>query len=156
MNNKPISKHGVLINLLNKGVLIIGRSGLGKSECAVELLYKGAFLVADDVVLIQNIENKLIGESPETIRNLIEIRGIGIINVKDIFGEESIIKRSSIDLMIELVDFDKDYSYERLGYDKSYIEILNCKIPHMKIPVSPGRNLSTLISIAVKKTILES
>ena len=156
MSSKPISKHGVLMNLLNLGVLITGRSGLGKSECAIELLYKGAFLVADDVVLITKIDNKIVGESPETIRNLIEIRGIGIINVKDIFGEDSIIKKSSIDLMIELVDFDKDYNYERLGYDKSYIEILGCKIPHMKIPVSPGRNLSTLISIAVKKTIVES
>ena len=116
MSNKTISKHGVLINLLNKGVLITGRSGLGKSECAVELLYKGAFLVADDVVLIQNINNKLIGESPETIRNLIEIRGIGIINVKEIFGEESVIKKSNIDLMIELLDFDKDYSYEKHTY----------------------------------------
>ncbi|MBT3476220.1 hypothetical protein HN460_04710 [bacterium] len=156
MKNDSLSKHGVLVNLLNKGVLIIGRSGVGKSECAVELLNKGAFLVADDVVLIKEVKKKLIGYPPETIKDLIEIRGIGIINVKDIFGEEAIINSSDINLMIELVDFKDDFNYERLGYDTSYTEILNIKIPHMKIPVSPGRNLSTLIEIAVKKIILES
>ena len=156
MKNDSLSKHGVLVNLLNKGGLIIGRSGVGKSECAVELLNKGAFLVADDVVLIKEVKKKLIGYPPETIKDLIEIRGIGIINVKDIFGEEAIINSSDINLMIELVDFKDDFNYERLGYDTSYTEILNIKIPHMKIPVSPGRNLSTLIEIAVKKIILES
>ena len=156
MKNDSLSKHGVLVNLLNKGVLIIGRSGVGKSECAVELLNKGAFLVADDVVLIKEVKKKLIGYPPETIKDLIENRGIGIINVKDIFGEEAIINSSDINLMIELVDFKDDFNYERLGYDTSYTEILNIKIPHMKIPVSPGRNLSTLIEIAVKKIILES
>ena len=156
MNNDFLSKHGVLVNLLNKGVLIIGRSGVGKSECAIELLNKGAFLVADDVVLIKEANKKLIGYPPETIKDLIEIRGIGIINVKEIFGEEAMINSSKIDLMIELVDFKDSQNYERLGYDTSYTEILDIKIPHMKIPVSPGRNLSTLIEIAVKKTILES
>ena len=156
MNNDFLSKHGVLVNLLNKGVLIIGRSGVGKSECAIELLNKGAYLVADDVVLIKEVNKKLIGYPPETIKDLIEIRGIGIINVKEIFGEEAMINSSKIDLMIELVDFKDSQNYERLGYDTSYTEILDIKIPHMKIPVSPGRNLSTLIEIAVKKTILES
>ena len=156
MNNDFLSKHGVLVNLLNKGVLIIGRRGVGKSECAIELLNKGAYLVADDVVLIKEVNKKLIGYPPETIKDLIEIRGIGIINVKEIFGEEAMINSSKIDLMIELVDFKDSQNYERLGYDTSYTEILDIKIPHMKIPVSPGRNLSTLIEIAVKKTILES
>ena len=156
MNNDFLSKHGVLVNLLNKGVLIIGRSGVGKSECAIELLNKGAYLVADDVVLIKENNKKLIGYPPATIKDLIEIRGIGIINVKEIFGEEAMINSSKIDLMIELVDFKDSHNYERLGYDTSYTEILDIKIPHMKIPVSPGRNLSTLIEIAVKKTILES
>lgn len=156
MNNDFLSKHGVLVNLLNKGVLIIGRSGVGKSECAIELLNKGAYLVADDVVLIKEVNKKLIGYPPETIKDLIEIRGIGIINVKEIFGEEAMINSSKIDLMIELVDFKDSHNYERLGYDTSFTNILDIKIPHMKIPVSPGRNLSTLIEIAVKKTILES
>ena len=156
MNNDFLSKHGVLVNLLNKGVLIIGRSGVGKSECAIELLNKGAYLVADDVVLIKENNKKLIGYPPKTIKDLIEIRGIGIINVKEMFGEEAMINSSKIDLMIELVDFKDSHNYERLGYDTSYTEILDIKIPHMKIPVSPGRNLSTLIEIAVKKTILES
>ena len=156
MNNDFLSKHGVLVNLLNKGVLIIGRSGVGKSECAIELLNKGAYLVADDVVLIKENNKKLIGYPPETIKDLIEIRGIGIINVKEIFGEEAMINSSKIDLMIELVDFKDSHNYERLGYDTSFTNILDIKIPHMKIPVSPGRNLSTLIEIAVKKTILES
>ena len=156
MNNDFLSKHGVLVSLLNKGVLIIGRSGVGKSECAIELLNKGAYLVADDVVLIKEVNKKLIGYPPETIKDLIEIRGIGIINVKEIFGEEAMINSSKIDLMIELVDFKDSHNYERLGYDTSFTKILDIKIPHMKIPVSPGRNLSTLIEIAVKKTILES
>ena len=156
MSSKFISQHGVLVRLLDKGVLITGKSGLGKSECAVELLYKGAFLVADDVVLIKQNNEELIGSPPETIKNLIEIRGIGIINVKDIFGEKSIIENSKIDLMIELIDYKDNLNYERLGYDTTYIQILNSKIPHMKIPVGPGRNLSTLIKIAVKKIILET
>jgi HPr kinase/phosphorylase len=156
MSSKFISQHGVLVRLLDKGVLITGKSGLGKSECAVELLYKGAFLVADDVVLIKQDNEELIGSPPETIKNLIEIRGIGIINVKDIFGEKSIIENSKIDLMIELIDYKDNLNYERLGYDTTYIQILNSKIPHMKIPVGPGRNLSTLIEIAVKKIILET
>ena len=156
MNNDFLSKHGVLVSLLNKGVLIIGRSGVGKSECAIELLNKGAYLVADDVVLIKEVNKKLIGYPPETIKDLIEIRGIGIINVKEIFGEEAMINSSKIDLMIELVDFKDSHNYERLGYNTSFTNILDIKIPHMKIPVSPGRNLSTLIEIAVKKTILES
>ena len=156
MNDKLLSQHGVLINLLNKGVLITGRSGLGKSECAVELLNKGAFLVADDVVLIEKKDNILVGKPPETIRNLIEIRGIGIINVREIFGEDFAISSSKIDLVIELIDFKNGFDYERLGYDATYIKILDVSIPRMQIPVSPGRNLSTLIEIAVKKIILES
>ena len=107
MNNDFLSRHGVLVSLLNKGVLIIGRSGVGKSECAIELLNKGAYLVADDVVLIKEVNKKLIGYPPETIKDLIEIRGIGIINVKEIFGEEAMINSSKIDLMIELVDFNQ-------------------------------------------------
>ena len=156
MSDKLLSQHGVLINLMNKGVLITGRSGLGKSECAVELLNKGAFLVADDVVLIEKKDNILVGKPPETIRNLIEIRGIGIINVIEIFGEDFAISSSKIDLVIELIDFKNDFHYERLGYDATYIKILDVSIPRMQIPVSPGRNLSTLIEIAVKKIILES
>ncbi|MFL2631166.1 MAG: hypothetical protein ACJ0OP_05365 [Thermodesulfobacteriota bacterium] len=155
MSNQ-ISQHGVLLNISDLGVLIIGKSGIGKSECAIELLTKKAYLIADDVVIIEKEDNSLVGRPPETIKNLIEIRGIGIINVKDIFGKTRIRAKSKIDLVVELIEFTNNHDYERLGYDKTYIELLNTKVPHMKIPVSPGRNLSTLIEIAVKKIIIES
>ena len=143
--------HGVLRNIRGFGILIRGKSGIGKSECAAELLNKGAQLVADDLVLVDKRKNKIFGYSPENIKNLIEIRGIGIINVKNVFGYSSILDESTINLIVDLIEFNKENKYERLGYDTKEEEILGIKIPNIEIPVSPGRNISTLIEIAVKK-----
>ena len=154
-NINSLNQHGVLINLYNVGVLLLGKSGIGKSECAIELLNKGGRLISDDIVIMQNIQGTLVGKAPEKIKELIEIRGIGIINIKEIFGYNSIQDESKIDLVVELIGFKENHDYERLGYDTIFMKILNIEVPSVKIPVSPGRNLSTLIEIAVKKLILE-
>ena len=154
-NINSLNQHGVLINLYNVGVLLLVKSGIGKSECVIELLNKGARLVSDDMVIIQNIQGSLVGKAPEQTKELIEIRGIGIINIKEIFGYNSIQDESKIDLVVELIGFKENHDYERLGYDTIFMKILNIEVPSVKIPVSPGRNLSTLIEIAVKKLILE-
>ena len=103
------------------------------------------------MVLVDKRKNKIFGYSPENIKNLIEIRGIGIINVKNVFGYSSILDESTINLIVDLIEFNKENKYERLGYDTKEEEILGIKIPNIEIPVSPGRNISTLIEIAVKK-----
>ena len=103
-NINSLNQHGVLINLYNVGVLLLGKSGIGKSECAIELLNKGGRLISDDIVIMQNIQGTLVGKAPEKIKELIEIRGIGIINIKEIFGYNSIQDESKIDLVVELID----------------------------------------------------
>lgn len=153
---KKISQHGVLINHNNIGLLIQGESGIGKSECAIELINRGAFLISDDIVIIRKDNASLIGESPKETKELIEIRGIGIINVREIYGSKSVMKQTQIDLAIELIEFNEKHDYERLGYDRDFLQILGIDVPIMKIPVSPGRNLSTLIEIAIKKIKIET
>lgn len=155
MNKENLSIHGVLLSIDNIGIVIRGKSGIGKSECAAELINKGAKLVADDLIIISNINEELIGSSPEKIRNLIEIRGIGIINVKDIFGALAVMKEAKIHLLIDLIEFNKENKYDRLGYDTVQEEIMAVPLPKIQIPVSPGRNVSTLIEIALKKLRFE-
>ena len=155
MNKENLSIHGVLLSIDNIGIVIRGKSGIGKSECAAELINKGAKLVADDLIIISNINGELIGSSPKKIRNLIEIRGIGIINVKDIFGALSVMKEAKIHLLIDLIEFNKENKYDRLGYDTVQEEIMTVPLPKIQIPVSPGRNVSTLIEIALKKLRFE-
>ena len=155
MNKENLSIHGVLLSIDNIGIIIRGKSGIGKSECAAELINKGAKLVADDLIIISNINGELIGSSPEKIRNLIEIRGIGIINVKDIFGALAVMKEAKIHLLIDLIEFNKENKYDRLGYDTVQEEIMTVLLPKIQIPVSPGRNVSTLIEIALKKLRFE-
>ena len=155
MNKENLSIHGVLLSIDNIGIIIRGKSGIGKSECAAELINKGAKLVADDLIIISNINGELIGYSPEKIRNLIEIRGIGIINVKDIFGALAVMKEAKIHLLIDLIEFNKENKYDRLGYDTVQEEIMTVLLPKIQIPVSPGRNVSTLIEIALKKLKFE-
>lgn len=148
--------HGVLIDIHRLGVLILGRSGIGKSECALDLIIKGSKLVADDVVEIRKVStSKLIGTGPETIKYLMEIRGIGIVNIKDLFGTTSVMDKREIDMVIELDQWDKDKEYERLGIDTRTFSILDLEIPHVVIPVSPGRNISTIIEVAVRNQILK-
>jgi HPr kinase/phosphorylase len=155
MNKESLSIHGVLLSIDNIGIIIRGKSGIGKSECAAELINKGAKLVADDLIIVTLTNGELIGASPEKIRNLIEIRGIGILNVKDIFGALSVMKESKIHLIIDLIEFNKENKYDRLGYDTVQEKIMTVTLPKIQIPVSPGRNVSTLIEIALKKLKFE-
>ena len=144
-----ISQHGVLVDIYGMGVLIIGDSGIGKSETALELIQRGHRLVADDrVELYMMDERRIIGEPPEILRNLIEIRGIGVIDVVNLFGVGSIRLQKTVDLVINLENWDRNKQYDRLGYNLDKMRIFNVDIPKLSIPVRVGRNLSIIIEIA--------
>jgi len=148
------SVHGVLIDIHRLGVLILGKSGIGKSECALDLILRGAKLVVDDLVEIRKIgSSTLIGTSPESIRHLMEIRGIGIINIKDLVGPTAILDKREIDMIIQLEHWDPKAEYDRVGDEYEQYDILGIKLPYLRIPVSPGRNISTIIEIAVRNQI---
>lgn len=144
-----ITRHGVLMEVYGEGVLILGESGVGKSETAVELVKRGHRLVADDAVEIRKVSSKtLVASSPEIIRHFIEIRGIGIIDVKKIFGMGAVKDMENINLVVNLELWQQGKNYERLGIDKNYTNILGIDIPSVTIPVRPGRNLAIIIEIA--------
>lgn len=144
-----ITRHGVLVEVYGEGVLILGESGVGKSETAVELMKRGHRLVADDAVEIKKVSSKsLVGSSPEIIRHFIEIRGIGIVDVKKIFGMGAVKDTEKIDLVIHLEVWQKGKQYDRLGLVDEYTNILGIDIPSLTIPVRPGRNLAVIFEIA--------
>lgn len=144
-----ISIHGVLVDVYGEGVLIMGESGIGKSEAALELLKRGHRLVSDDVVEIKRVSDvTLVGSSPDITRHFIELRGIGIIDVRMLFGVEHVKETQSIDLVIKLEDWDKDAEYDRLGLEEQYTEILGNRIVCHNIPIRPGRNLAIIVESA--------
>jgi HPr kinase/phosphorylase len=144
-----ITIHGVLVDVYGEGLLITGESGIGKSEAALELIRRGHRLVTDDVVEIRKInEHTLIGTSPEITRHFIELRGIGIIDVKTLYGVECVKERQSIDLVIKLEDWKKDADYDRLGLEEEYIEYLGNKVVCHSLPIRPGRNLAVICEAA--------
>ena len=144
-----ITRHGVLVEVYGEGVLILGDSGIGKSETAIELVKRGHRLIADDAVEIKRVSNKtLVGTAPELIRHYIELRGIGIVDVRRIFGMGSVKETEKIDLVINFEAWEQGKMYERLCLDTEYSEILGLKIPSITIPVKPGRNLAVVIEIA--------
>lgn len=144
-----ITRHGVLVEVYGQGVLILGESGVGKSETAVELIKRGHRLVADDAVEIKKVSSKsLIGVSPDIIRHFIEIRGIGIVDVKNIFGMGAIKESEKIDMIIHLEAWEKGKQYDRLGLVDEYTNILGLDIPSLTIPVKPGRNLAVIFEVA--------
>lgn len=144
-----ITRHGVLVEVYGEGVLILGESGVGKSETAVELMKRGHRLVADDAVEIKKVSAKsLVGTSPEIIRHFIEIRGIGIVDVKKIFGMGAVKDTEKIDLVINLEVWQKGKQYDRLGLVDEYTNILGIDIPSLTVPVRPGRNLAVIFEIA--------
>ena len=148
--------HGVLMDVLGVGVMLTGMSGVGKSETAMELIKRGHRLVADDSVLIRRIDNGLIGTSPERIRYFMELRGIGIINVKNMYGSGAVINEKEISFVIEMHPWEHDREYDRLGGENNTEEILGVKVPKLLIPVSPGRNLAILIEVAARNQRLKS
>lgn len=144
-----ISVHGVLVDVYGEGVLIVGESGIGKSEAALELIKRGHRLVTDDVVEIRKVsEDTLIGTAPETTKHFIELRGIGIVDVKTLFGVSSVKETQSIDLVIKLADWNKDTEYDRLGLEEEYTEYLGNKVVCHNIPIRPGRNLAIICETA--------
>ena len=146
-----IARHGVLMNIYGQGVLILGDSGIGKSETAIELLKRGHRLVADDAVEIRRISNSLFGTAPEIIRHYIEIRGVGVIDVQQLFGMGAVQFDTEIDLVIQLEQWIDGKFYDRLGLGEEKYAILGVKLPYMIIPVRPGRNLAGIVEIATMK-----
>lgn len=140
--------HGELLEVFGVGVLIMGKSSVGKSEAALDLVNRGHRLVADDMVDITAIDKKIIGTSPDNIRHFMELRGLGIINVRRLYGSGAIKKESQVDLVIELEQWKDDIEYDRLGIDQHYIELLDIKLPHMVVPVRAGRNIALIIEVA--------
>jgi HPr kinase/phosphorylase len=141
--------HGVLVEVSGEGVLIMGESGVGKSETVVELIRRGNRLVADDAVEVRRVSQKtLVGSAPENIRHFMELRGIGIIDARRIFGMGSVKMTEKIDLVINLEPWDDTKAYERMGLADETMDILGLKIPMYTIPVNPGRNLAIIIEVA--------
>ena len=144
-----ITRHGVLVEVYGEGLLLMGESGIGKSEAAAELLKRGHRLIADDAVEIRKIAgNTLMGTSPELIRNYIEIRGIGVINVAKLFGMAAIKTETAIDQVINIVPWSSEQMYDRLGLEEQHMDLLGVKVPAITIPVKPGRNLAIILEIA--------
>lgn len=151
-----VTMHGVLMDISGVGILLTGHSGVGKSETAMELIKRGHRLVADDSVIIKKVADSLIGTSPEMIRYFMELRGIGIINIKNMYGSGSILNEKEIELVVELENWDDGKVYDRLGEGAQYETILGQKVPKHTIPVKPGRNLSIIIEVAARNFRLKS
>ena len=144
-----ITRHGVLIEIYGEGVFITGESGVGKSETAIELVKRGHRLVADDAVEIRKVSNiSLVGSSPDNIRHFLELRGIGIINARRLFGIGAVKMTEKIDLVVELEQWSSEKVYDRMGVDTEFMNILGVKIPCLTIPVKPGRNLAVILEVA--------
>ncbi len=144
-----ITRHGVLVEVYGEGVLITGESGAGKSEAAIELIKRGHRLIADDAVEIRRISDKtLMGNSPSNIRHFVELRGIGIIDARRLFGMGAVKPSEKIDMVIQLEEWDSTKAYDRLGLDNEYAKILDVKVPCMTVPISPGRNLAVIVETA--------
>jgi len=144
-----ITRHGVLVEVYGEGLLLIGDSGIGKSEAAVELLKRGHRLIADDAVEIHKVSSDtLMGTAPELIRNYIELRGIGIVNVAKLFGMGAVKSENEVNLVVNIVPWDAHAVYDRLGLEEQHMELLGVKIPMITIPITPGRNLAVILEVA--------
>lgn len=149
--------HGVMMDIFGVGVLMIGKSGIGKSECALDLVTRGHRLVADDVVLVKkNLPVKLYASSDKLLKHHIEIRGLGILNARELFGITSIRDEKLLQIVVELVEWNPDYEYDRLGIDEYKYNILDIPLPYLKVPVSPGRNITTIIEVAARNSLLKA
>lgn len=151
-----ISIHGVLLDIYGVGVLLLGDSGVGKSECALDLIVRGHRLVSDDIVEIKRKGTTLNGSGPDLTRYHMEIRGLGIINIKDLFGVAAVRSYKDVDMVVQLDPWQEGKEYERLGLDQRTYEILEVKIPFIEMPVAPGRHLSVLIEVAARNHLLRT
>ena len=143
------TQHGVLMEIYGEGILLTGESGIGKSEAAIEWLKRGHRLIADDAVEIKKIsESRLVGTAPELIRNYIELRGIGIINVAKLFGIGAVKQENQIDLVVNIVPWNTKEGYDRMGEEDHYMNILGVDVPMNTIPITPGRNLAVILEVA--------
>ncbi len=144
-----ITRHGVLVEIYGVGLLLVGESGLGKSEAAIELLKRGHRLIADDAVEIRKVsDGSLVGTAPKLIRNYVELRGIGIVNVAKLFGMGAVKDENEIDLVVNIVPWSNQAGYDRLGLEEQHMEILDVQIPMNTIPITPGRNLAVILEVA--------
>jgi HPr kinase/phosphorylase len=144
-----ITRHGVLVEVYGEGCLLIGDSGVGKSETAIELIKRGHRFIADDAVELKKVSNKtIVGSAPELIKYYVELRGIGIVDVRRIFGMGSVKASEKVDLIINLEQWEEGKMYDRFGLDSTYTDIMGIKIPSITVPVAPGRNLAIIIEIA--------
>ena len=150
------NKHATFVVVHGTGTLITGNSGVGKSECALELVARGWKFISDDVVEIKRVGGHLVGSAHETVRHMMEIRGIGIVNISDLFGRTSVMESHFVDMVIDIVLWDKDAEYDRLGFESKTVNILEVDLPFVTIPVRPGRNVSTLAEVAVRNHILKT
>jgi HPr kinase/phosphorylase len=150
------SLHGVLMDVFGVGLLLLGKSGIGKSECALDLILRGHRLVADDMVHIQKRSSaSVIGSGFEVIQHHMEIRGLGILNIRSLFGVEAIREKKKIELVLELMEWDAHREYDRLGFEEEKFSILGVELPMLRIPVTPARNLTTIIEVAVRNHLLK-
>ena len=144
-----VTRHGVLVEVYGEGILLLGESGVGKSETAIELVKRGHRLIADDAVEVRRVSNQtLVGSAPENIRHFIELRGIGIINVRRIFGMGAIKVTEKIDMLIQLEQWDQNKVYDRMGMENEYTQILGINVPSLTMPVLAGRNLAIILEVA--------
>lgn len=148
--------HGVLVDVMGVGILIKGRSGIGKSECALELLSRGYRLVADDAVIVKRIyPSTLFGMASDRIPYHLEVRGVGIVDIKELFGITAIREKKQIDLAVELINWDPKDDYERLGFEEKTTGILGVELPYLKVPVSPGRSIAAIVEVAARNQLLK-
>lgn len=150
-----VTLHGTLIDIYGVGVLILGESGVGKSESALELILRGHRLVSDDTVTIKRVGSLLNGTGPEVSRYHMELRGLGIINIKDLYGVAAVRERKDLDLVVKLDPWQEDKEYDRLGLDETMYPVLGVELPFIEMPVGPGRNLSILLEVAARHHLLK-
>jgi HPr kinase/phosphorylase len=149
--------HGVLLDILGLGVLIVGESGIGKSECALDLVVRGHRLVADDTVEVRRrAASVIIGSCPELTRHHMEVRGLGLINLRDLFGVASTRSSKRVELVVQLERWDPHHEYDRLGIDDTFYELLGLRVPLIRMPVAPGRNLAILVEVAARNQLLKT
>lgn len=151
-----VTRHGVLMDVHGIGILLLGPSGIGKSECALFLVERGHRFVADDQVILSLLPSEqILGRAPVPLRNHLEVRGIGIINVSDLFGANAVLSEKAVQMVVELCPWSDTETYDRLGLDDSTIEVLGVQLPSLRIPVRPGRNMAVILEVAARNHILK-